>query len=399
MALIFPSNPPSLGQDIGYTYAAPNGYTYTWDGTKWYVASSGSGGSGGTPLIVKDEGTVINTATSTLNFTGAGVTATTTGSTVTINVTAEPLNTATTTTLGGVIIGSGINIDSSGTISVREGLQYWTESLTPFDGSTAAVSLIVNNTEANIDAVIKAKGLGALSADDEGGKRGEYAVDWQKIRGTTAEVASGNFSVISGGSFNKASGLHSVVIGGNNNTNDADYAVVLGGVNGNTRGIKGSVIMPGYATNGAGSSSGVIQTGYYILGAETSSSSPIALSTDGNSTVSTSNQITLVDNSAVYFEATILAKELFSETPAISVWKSEGVAKRAVDNTTTNYYYQITPPSANLISSINTTSNWNVIMDIDNATGCILFTVQGESGKTIRWSAKVETIEITDLGM
>ena len=354
MALIFPSNPPSLGQDIGYTYSAPNGYTYTWDGTKWYVASSGSGGGGGTPLIVKDDGTTINTATSTLNFIGAAITATTTGTQVDIIITAEPLTTATTATLGGVIIGSGINIDSSGTISVREGLQYWTENLTQFDGSTAAISLIVNNTEDNIDAVIKAKGLGALSADDEGGKRGEYAVDWQKIRGTTSEVASGNFGVISGGSFNKASGLHSVVIGGNNNVNDADYAVVLGGVNGNTRGIKGSVIMPGYATNGAGNSSGMIQTGYYILGGETSSSSPISLSTDGNSSVSTSNQITLVDKSAVYFEATILGKEINSETPAISVWKVEGVAKRDVGNTTTNYHYQQSSPIATLISTVMT---------------------------------------------
>lgn len=396
MALSFPPNPQP-----GDTYVAPNGYTYTWDGTKWYVASTGqSGGGGGTPLIVKDEDTVINTATSTLNFIGAGVTATTTGSTVTINVTAEPLTTATTSTLGGVIIGSGINVDSSGTISVREGLQYWTENLTEIDANTSVVSLIVNNPEDNIDAVIKAKGQGALAGDDEGNKRGDYAVDWQKIRGTTAEVASGGFGVISGGSFNKASGLHSVVIGGNNNTNDADYAVILGGVNGNTRGIKGSIIMPGYATNGAGSSSGVIQTGYYILGGETGGSSPISLSTDGNPLVSTSNQITLVDKSSVYFKATILGKEINVEFPEMNVWSVEGVATRSVGNTTTNYFYQgAISPLATLISSINTTSNWNVIMDIDNATGCMLINVQGTTGQSIRWAAKVETIEITDLGM
>jgi len=216
MALSFPPNPQP-----GDTYVAPNGYTYTWDGSKWYVSSSGQSSGGSGPFTVKDEGNIVNTATTILNFVGSAITATSTGSQVNITVSAQELTTATTSTLGGVKIGTGINIDSSGTISVQEGLSYWVESNTVVDSSqTAIVSLLVSGTQTNIDAVIKAQGLGAIANDDAGDKRGEYAVDWQKIRTNTADVASGNYSVISGGSFNKASGLHSIIIGGNNNVND-----------------------------------------------------------------------------------------------------------------------------------------------------------------------------------
>jgi hypothetical protein len=394
MALSFPVNP-----QIGDTYVAPNGYTYTWDGTKWFVSSSGQTAGGTSPITIKDEGVAVNTQTTTINFIGSAITATTTGSQVNITVTAEPLTTATTSTLGGVKIGSGISINN-GVISVREGLQYWTESKTVVDETASTISLIVNSIETNVTAVIKSKGSGATTNDAAGDFRGEFAVDWQRIRGADTEVASGNFSVISGGSFNKATGLHSVVVGGNNHTNDADYAVILGGVNGNTRGIKGAVITPGLATGGASNANGTIQSGLYILGGETASSSPISLTTDGNPTVTAQNLLTLVDNSAVYFKGTVMGKEINVETPEIAVWNIEGVIKRQVDSTTTNYYYVgVFPPSAQLVEAINSNTAWSVILDLDNTLGSMLINVQGQTGRTIRWTAKLETIEITDLGM
>jgi hypothetical protein len=398
MALTFPPQP----QEVGTSYLAPNGTTYIWDGTKWAgVVTQGSGGTGGVANIeIRDHGNTATTSTTVINFTGTSVITTATGTIVTVTISgATELTTATTSTLGGVKIGQGIAITGDGTISTLLGLQYWTETQSVIDGQTAITSFVVSGTQTNIDAVIKSKGLGATANDDEGGKRGEYAVDWQSVRGVDAEVASGNFAVIDGGSFNKATGLHSIVIGGNNNTSDAEYAVVLGGNNGNTRGIKGSVIMPGFATGGASASSGLIQAGYYVMSAETNNSSPVSLSTDGNPTVSTSNQITLVDKEAVYFKGTILGKEINVLVPEINVWNVEGVVKRDVGNTTTNYSYQQISPIAALITSINTTSNWNVIMDIDDSTGCMLINVQGQMGHTVRWAAKFETIEITDTGM
>ena len=152
MALSFPPNPQP-----GDIYIAPNGYTYTWDGTKWYVSSGGASGGGTGPFTVKDEGVAVNTQTLILNFIGSMVTATSTGTQVDIAVTAEPLVPATTATLGGVKIGSGVNVTVDGTISVREGLQYWTESKSALDENTATVTLAVNSTETNVTAVLKSK--------------------------------------------------------------------------------------------------------------------------------------------------------------------------------------------------------------------------------------------------
>lgn len=392
MALSFPPNP-----EIGDTYAAPNGFTYTWDGTKWYVSSGGTSGGGTGPFTVKDEGTIVNSATTMLNFIGTGVIAVATGSQVDITVTAEPLSTATTATLGGVIIGSGITI-TDGVISVREGLQYWTESQTVIDNSqTAVVSLLVAGTQTNIDAVIKAKGDGATANDNSGNERGAYAVDWQRIRGNNNQVASGDYAVISGGSFNRASGLHGVVIGGNNNINSSNYSVILGGVNGNTRGIDGAVIVPHYATGGANNSSGKIQTGYYLLSGDTIQiTSPVDLTTDGSGNIAANNQITLIDNSVIHFEGTVVAKEINTPNePEIAVWEFKGTAYRRQGNTTTNLVSVVNPT---LVSSTTATS-WQFAVTTENNLGCVLFQVQGSALQQVRWVAKIETVEVADLGM
>jgi hypothetical protein len=394
MALSFPIDP-----EPGDTYVAPNGYTYTWDGTKWSVASTGTGSVGGTPLIVRDEGTTINTATTTLNFVGALITATTTGTAVTITVSAAPLTTATTATLGGVKIGSGISIND-GIISVREGLQYWTESKADLDTNNAVISLAALSSGTNATAVLLAQGVGAVAADSAGHQRGDYAVDWQKQRGQDTQVASGHYSVIGGGSFNTANALHSVIVGGNNNINDAEYGVILGGVNGNTRGIQVAVITPGYATGGTNNSSGIIQTGLYILGGVTVSSTPQTLTTDGNPTVAANNQISLTSYQSTYFKGTVVGKQINVTNPEIAVWNVEGVVRKNATSTSTNYYFSgALSPQAELISSINSSTAWAVVLDVDNTLGCMLINVQGQVGKDVRWAAKVETIEITDLGM
>ncbi len=393
MALSFPPNPQP-----GDTYVAPNGYTYTWDGTKWYVSSSGISAGGSGPFTVKDEGVVINTQTTMLNFVGSAITATSTGNQVNITITAQDLTTATTSTLGGVKIGTGISITNDGVISVREGLQYWTESLTVVDSSqTAVVSLLVNGTQTNIDAVIKPQGDGATANDNGGDVRGANAVDWQRIRGNANQVASGDFSVISGGSFNRATGLHGVVLGGNNNINDSNYSVIIGGVNGATRGINGAVIMPHYATGGLSNSLGKIQSGYYLLSGDTlQSTSPVDLTTDGTGNISAANQITVRDNSAIQFEGTVLAKEINTDnTPEIVVWEIKGTIYRGAGNTTTNLVSVVNPT---IIESTTSTS-WQVAVSTENNIGCLLIQVQGTAEQQIRWAARIETIELADTGI
>lgn len=391
MALSFPTDP-----NIGDEYIGDNGVTYIWDGVKWAgQLTQGSVGGGAIIEVWNNTSTVVSTATGVFNFIGAGVVVTSTNTTVvTVAIEAEPLNTATTATLGGVIIGGGISIDGDGVISVREGLQYWVENKTVVDSSqTAIISLAVVGTQTNIDAVIKPLGNGATANDDGGDQRGANAVDWQRIRGLSGDVASGDYGVIGGGSFNQASGLHSIVIGGNNNTNDADYAVILGGANGNSRGVIGSVMTPGYATGGAGSSSGLIQSGLYVMGALTADADQGILTTNGTGLLDATNQIVMSDNSVVHFKGTVVAKDI-TNTTNIDIWTIEGAVRRDVGSTTTNYIVNPTVTSL-------TTATHSILLDLDATIGCMFIRALpagGHSGN-IRWAAKIETLEVANLGM
>jgi hypothetical protein len=389
MALNFPPNP-----EIGDEYIGDNGITYVWDGVKWAgQLTQGSVTGGGAIIEVRQEGITVSTATGIFNFVGAGVAVTSTNTTlVTVTIEAEPLTTATTATLGGVKIGSGISISEDGVISVREGLEYWTESKISNEDS-AVISFITLGTETNITAVIKSKGTGATTNSDQGNTRGEYAVDWQSVRGANNQVASGNFAVISGGSFNRATGLHSVIVGGNNNVNDADYAVVLGGVNGNTKGIKGSVVIPGYATNGAGNSSGKIQSGIYIMSAVSVDAVQSILSTDGQSGLTASTQVVLQDRSTVMFAGTVIAREI-KENSTVGAWKIEGIVKREIGSTTTNFV------SAPTITPL-VLSDHTVTLDIESSIGCFFVRTEqdGDYQGQIQWVAKLETVEVGDFGV
>ena len=392
MALTFPLNPT-----VGQEYVGDNGVTYVWDGVKWagqFTQGGGTGGGGVANIEIRDQGTTATTSTTVINFAGPGVVTTATGTVVTVTISAEPVAIASTTTTGTVKIGTGITVELDGTISVREGLQYWIENIDVVNTETGIVSLIVNGTETNIDAVISPAGFGSIGNDATGDKRGSYAVDWQRIRGAADQVAGGNYAVISGGSFNTAQGLHSVIIGGNNNTNNSDYSVILGGVNGNTRGIDGAVIIPGYATGGGANNSGLIQSGIYLLSGYVDSSTPVILTTDGSGNVAPANQLVLPVNSVYYFKGTVIGKEINVVNPEIAVWEISGVVKKSATNTSTSY---VSTPGVTLIES-TTATQWTVNVGVNGALGSINIEVQSPSSQQIRWAAKIETIEITDTG-
>jgi hypothetical protein len=87
----------------------------------------------------------------------------------------------------------------------------------------------------NLDVALVAKGFGATIAQvpDEtttgGNLRGQRSTDFQKNRGTAAQVASGTTSGILAGVSNQASGVSSVVVGGDSNTASSTYSFVGGG--------------------------------------------------------------------------------------------------------------------------------------------------------------------------
>lgn len=391
MALTFPLNP-----QIGDTYTAPNGYVYTWDGTKWYVTSGGSGGGGGGTgsLTIQQGGVNVNTSATTLNFTGTTFTLTSRASVVDIYS-----NPATTSTLGSVIVGDNVTVDANGKISVHAGLLNWGESYNIIDNTqTAVVSLyVMPQTQATIDAAIVPQGAGANIGSSSGDKRGEYATDWQKQRGSNSQVASGNYSVISGGSFNKATGQTTSIIGGNFNLADADYSVVLGGHGGNTRGIIGAVVTPGFATGGIYTTPGAMQTAVYVLGAVSTDRTATRLTTDGSPTISASNQIAGGDRSTVHFKGTVVGR-LNSAASECAYWHFEGMMRQDVGSTTTDFVPAGSVPVVSLVTATSTlTNNWIVSVEINNLLGCMSIVASGDLGQNVRWVSRVETIEITDV--
>ena len=97
-------------------------------------------------------------------------------------------------------------------------------------------SLTAATSTANGDLALVPKGTGALlgqvptGTTAGGNKRGAYAVDWVRLRTNTAQVASGDYSVISGGYDNKASASYSAVAGGQGNFATGNSSFVGGGI-------------------------------------------------------------------------------------------------------------------------------------------------------------------------
>lgn len=390
MALSFPSNPT-----IGQQYQASNGFTYTWNGTVWEASvgsggSSGGGSSGGGAAIVFTNGTLVTQTATSLNFVGSVVTATNSGTAVTIDI----VNPATPTSLGLVQIGLGLNVTQSGIISVAN--QYWQASSEIYNSTDSVNIYTPTGSSVNISTAIVPTGAGASLATTIGNERGQYATDWQKVLTNNIQVASGNYSVIGGGSLNAATNLHAVIVGGNKNLADGEYTTILGGQSGATRGITGATIIPGAATGGARGTPGTAQAGFYMFGAETYDSNLVTMTTDGTNSVSTSNQLILVDNSAYYIKGKIIAKAYQTYRGQVSSWTFEGAIRRDVGSTTTDFVPSAVAPVVNLTGNLSTSSNMIVNLNINNALGSLEINVAGLASTHIRWACLLETVEITD---
>jgi len=165
-------------------------------------------------IDIEDEGSLIVSNPTAMNFTGPGVT-----------VTENPTGTA--------------------EVSIP-GLQYWTESE---DATTQQSTVFTpNNAATDVNAVLLPKGTGANTAQTPdgttagGNARGAYATDWQKRRLNANQVASGAESVICGGLDNRASGNQSFVGGGEGNTASGAESFVGGGGGNSATNTRSSVI-------------------------------------------------------------------------------------------------------------------------------------------------------------
>jgi len=148
------------------------------------------------------------------------------------------------------------------------GLTNFTETVNTSapNATIPAVQLAATNGATDVDFVIKAKGDGSILAQTPdntttgGNKRGIRSVDLQMLRSSSSMVASGTYSVISGGYNNTVTGSGSVVSGGINNTVTGTYSFIGGGYNSTVSNTYGTIA--GGQANSVQGQYGFVGSGY-----------------------------------------------------------------------------------------------------------------------------------------
>jgi hypothetical protein len=186
--------------------------------------------------------------------------------------------------------------DGTWAVPAGGGLTEFTEAeTTAAPNATVPVnSLTPVTATTNADFAVKPKGTGAILAaipdntTANGNKRGQYAVDLQIDRSGASAVASGNNSVIIGGSNNTASGSTSTVIGGASNVASGPSSIA-GGVLCTASGSNSVSI--GYISTASGNSS------VALGGSNASASATQAIAIGRSSTASGTDSIALSTSS------------------------------------------------------------------------------------------------------
>jgi len=130
-----------------------------------------------------------------------------------------------------------------GAVWTNLSLVNFSESNFLYDSKYGVKLLARNDAQTNVDFVISPKGNGGIIAQQPDGtatggdNRGTYAVDLQRYRNLSTQVASGGYSTIGGGRINTSAGLFSTISGGQLNTASEFNSTIAGGANNTAGGI------------------------------------------------------------------------------------------------------------------------------------------------------------------
>jgi hypothetical protein len=154
-------------------------------------------------------------------------------------------------------------------------------------------------------------GTGAIQADATtsttagGNARGANAVDWQTLRNSASEVASGSYSIVGGGQRNTASGSYSQSLGGFSNASSGFESVLVGG-QGNA--ASGQIVFigggtsntaSGYGSNVVGGTSNTGAGVYsFIGGGQLNSGTSGSIVTTQSATMNATTAVTLSGSNA-----------------------------------------------------------------------------------------------------
>lgn len=241
----------------------------------------------------------------------------------------------------------------------------------------------------------RASGFGSTVS---GGSSSVAAGDYSTVSGGAGHEASGLASTVSGGFGNLALGERSTVSGGSSNSSSGEHSTVSGGFI-NTATGKNSTISGGAfaTTNGIGGlwaygfdgeSQGRNQMSFFGARATTTTNAPTRATSDGFS-ASTTNQLTLRNNSAFLISGYVSARD--TATNDSKYWTFQGAIKRGAAAANAAL---VGTPTINTVAQDTAASTWAIALSADTANGSLAVTVTGEAAKTIRWTVVIHSIEV-----
>jgi hypothetical protein len=215
------------------------------------------------------------------------------------------------------------------------------------------------------------------------------------IGGGQVNVASNIFATIAGGRGNTSSGQYSCVSGGFENSTNGDFSCVPGGAWANTRSLYGRMSF----SAGRFIVSGDAQWGLHILRRQTTdATASVVLTADAAAPGSTTIPV-LPDTSLYSFRVRVSCIQSAGTGGTIGdckAWDVVGAIKRGANAAATALLGTPTITVLGADTGLGADNVTGAIISItaDTTRGGISVNVTGQVDKTLRWVASVETTEV-----
>jgi hypothetical protein len=273
-------------------------------------------------------------------------------------------------------------------------------------GASVAVSAMGSDTAIGLAMVPKGGGpLAAAVADNAvagGNPRGANAVDWQTLRSASTQVASGSSATVGGGRNNTAQSSSATIGGGDSNTASGIGATVSGGRGNSANGLD-SWAPGGFGANARGvhgrgawaagsfAGSGDAQSGEFVLRRQTTDATPAVLTTDSGPP-GAANQVVLPNNSVFGLRILVVARD--SGGTGKGMWDIVAMARRDGGASSVNVSSTAASNAVAPFLAAGVASGWTVQLSADLPNGGIAINVTGAADRTIRWVARVLSVEV-----
>lgn len=245
---------------------------------------------------------------------------------------------------------------------------------------------------------------------ESGGYRGVGTHDLQTLRNNKNQIASGNYSVVVGGYYNRSSGLQSLCIAGNTNHSSNNNASVINGAINNASGQYSTVINGAYceASGNYSQANGAYADSRSIIGAQAYSTGRFATTGDAQretftlrlattddtqtamtangSAITTTNVIVLPDDHAYRFDAKVVAMD--DASSQFGAWNIVGLISRATGAANT------TLQSSTVTEEHLDGMMWGVDAAAETTKGALNIRATGGSSDNIHWFCEVRTQEV-----